>query len=409
VGILAGGTVWAYFSDTETAQNNTFTVAELDLTVNGYDHWTETFPIEVKPCQWKLWESDALANVGQADGALSLHINAHDWSGGAHPDAEVDAGDAANDPHIQGYIDVLILFDCPTADRDLILSILQGPPPATDYSDAFSRIQDYDNANGTNLLAYLKFNGELSDAFHCKDKYFNTLLGNGPAHDVDIIVHLQSRPDDDNLMQGDQVLLDKTFKLEQLPCDYQEEGAKPQPLPDYQIQAKLTYSPWYSGGGGLYSYWTVELSGIAEPSGTYAVDNGIKYAGWCVDQARTIGSGQTWDVTLVSTLSPTIYNYAGQWVNDTPAYPTFNYINYLINHYDQSNKGEGDLQRAIWYFLDGWDDDDLIGYPGAQAMVADALANGSAYVPDGSPGNDLALVMLFDGQNFQITGIEVDP
>jgi len=51
IGAIAAGVTVAYFSDTETSIDNTFTAGTIDISVNGQNPWHETFSMDdMKPC-----------------------------------------------------------------------------------------------------------------------------------------------------------------------------------------------------------------------------------------------------------------------------------------------------------------------------------------------------------------------
>jgi hypothetical protein len=190
-------------------------------------------------------------------------------------------------------------------------------------------------------------------------------------------------------MMGDYVTVTKELKLTQTPC-VQNGGGKVLNLPD-QCVGMTTY--WK----GTNCYLNVVLSGV--PAG-YDVTNS-QYLGWCLDHDHYISPGHLYCVTLHSSLDAGVYSFDTDWPNG-PYQPAFNYVNYLINTYDQSQNGEGDLQKAIWYFLGE------TAKPGgtAGAWCDDAIANGGSYIPG---VGDWCLVICKDGVNVQLVGIEVDP
>lgn len=72
---VAGAGTWAYFSDTETSEDNTFTAGTLDLKVNGNDepsigHYTEA--------NWKPGETRddnvIFTNEGSLNGSLNIKV-----------------------------------------------------------------------------------------------------------------------------------------------------------------------------------------------------------------------------------------------------------------------------------------------------------------------------------------------
>jgi hypothetical protein len=111
------------------------------------------------------------------------------------------------------------------------------------------------------------------------------------------------------------------------------------------------------------AYFETHLSNV--PSG-YTVTNST-YLGWCVDQSELMVRYSPHTVQLKSSLTPT-----GDLANEN-----WTMVNYVLNH----KRGDPmDVQEAVWYFInmDG-------GYTPpsstAQAMVNDAIANGTGFVP----------------------------
>jgi hypothetical protein len=140
---------------------------------------------------------------------------------------------------------------------------------------------------------------------------------------------------------------------------------------------------------GTASYFVTTLSNV--PPG-YDVTNGV-YVGWCVDKRYTIPRNVNVEVQVYSSLSPPLDLASQRW----------DMVNYILNHKQGLMM---DVQDAIWYFIKM----DGIGWwsgsaPSATALaiVADALANGSGYVP--GPGELMAVIC--DPTSTQITLIEI--
>lgn len=73
--IAVGGT-WAYFSDSETSQNNTLTVGTLNLQVGATDPCTESIDIgtELKPGDSGNAADWTVSNLGNISGTLKVEI-----------------------------------------------------------------------------------------------------------------------------------------------------------------------------------------------------------------------------------------------------------------------------------------------------------------------------------------------
>jgi hypothetical protein len=115
---------------------------------------------------------------------------------------------------------------------------------------------------------------------------------------------------------------------------------------------------------GELSWFNFTLSDV--PPG-YDITNGV-YPAWCVQQWKEMDPGPNHQVLLKSCYAANLEN--GFELID------WEKINYIINHKQEKNRVS--VQRAIWYFTD---DLDNTGYPGAQAIVNDTMANSSGYIP----------------------------
>ena len=356
--LLVGGGLFAHFTDTESSEGNSFTAGTLDLKVDGED-FIEREDLILKPCVWQSWDVHDLTNSGQLDGILFLNLDATEWVGG--DDAICD---------LEDYLEVIV---CYCTDEDLV-PVVQG---ADNIGQAIDMLRDADK------LENVMYSGLLKDVIGWKP--LGDLIAGG-THHIQILVHLQ-QPPDANKMMGDYAVVDKIIRLDQSPCEPPGGGGKGLNLPDVAVDLVIS--------AGSTSYLTATLSNV--PAG-YDVTNGA-YLAWCLDDDHYIYYSTTYSAILRSSYNPTIYGYDPDWSPNA-----FDYVNYLINTYDQTGGGLGNLQRAIWYFVDGIDYASLPA--GAKAMVDDALANGSGYeVPSGG----WELVICFNGTNVQFLGIEVDP
>jgi hypothetical protein len=113
------------------------------------------------------------------------------------------------------------------------------------------------------------------------------------------------------------------------------------------------------------SYFETKLTDV--PSG-YDVTNRT-YPGWCIDQSAEMErSPTTHSVLLYSSLSPPGGLVDMEWDK----------VNYVLNH---KQGGPQDVQQAIWNFINmngGYSaETDL-----AQAMVAEAEASGTGFIPE---------------------------
>ncbi len=128
---------------------------------------------------------------------------------------------------------------------------------------------------------------------------------------------------------------------------------------------------------GTSSYFLTTLTDV--PSG-YDVTN-TTYLGWCIDvDAQMSRSPATHQVVLYSSLDPP---------NGTLKDQRWDIVNYILNHKQGT---ADDIQAAMWYFIHF--DDETETPPTNQtiawAIIGDALANGTGYIP--APGETVAVI-----------------
>lgn len=126
---------------------------------------------------------------------------------------------------------------------------------------------------------------------------------------------------------------------------------------------------------GTVSFFNTTLSNV--PSG-YIVTNGT-YLGWCVDRtAEMARSPAIHTVRLYSSINP-----PGGLANEK-----WDMVNYILNH-EQGTAW--DIQQAIWYFIN-LDGNYTPTSTVAWAIVNDALANGTGFIP---PYGQLIAIICF--------------
>lgn len=142
----------------------------------------------------------------------------------------------------------------------------------------------------------------------------------------------------------------------------------------------------YYAEGADDSFFLVELSGVP---GGYDVSN-TSYPGYCIAYYDATPPVGTHPAVLYDSTGSVPSDYAESW----------SYINYILNH----KQGTGDdVQAAIWYFTDGVD----FGLtPAAEAMIDDALAFGSAFLP-GAGQITAVIISALDDPTMQPIIIEV--
>jgi hypothetical protein len=117
--------------------------------------------------------------------------------------------------------------------------------------------------------------------------------------------------------------------------------------------------------------------------------SGSPYVGWCVNTANTIVPGAFYPAYVISSYSPLASAYVTNSGNLTR-------INYVVNHYTANGTTTGpgivtagDIQFAIWMLITpnitAYDLSTIGSYDTtnatANAIVADAMANGANFVP----------------------------
>ncbi len=142
---------------------------------------------------------------------------------------------------------------------------------------------------------------------------------------------------------------------------------------------------------GTQAFFDITLSGV--PSG-YDVSNGT-YLGWCIDIRTEMEFSVKHHVTLHSSLNPDVLTDE-EW----------DMVNYILNH---KQGDRDDIQQAIWYFIN-LDSGYTPKTTKAQAMVNDAVANGTDFVP--TTGQKAAIIAIPDttfpgAEDVQISIIEV--
>jgi hypothetical protein len=173
-------------------------------------------------------------------------------------------------------------------------------------------------------------------------------------------------------------------------------------MPTGMVSVKATQaSGWAGMDSTLSGYFNTYLSA----GGNSYVPIG-NYIGWCVDSVYTIGSS-TQSAYLYSSLDPFLGTHfpAGddRWDQE------WDKINYMLNHKEKTattNYDAGSFQNAIWSYTNGLS---IVGDADAQALVADAEANGVGYLP--GSGDWVAIIVYIPHltTKIQLTIIEVDP
>ena len=105
MGLVGGGT-WAYFSDTESSQNNSLTAGTLDLTIGGGNDAVTTFSATaVKPGDNGTGTA-VLANAGSMNGTLGVTFSAVSNTSGGTAEFNNGTGDLGGSAEMAVYLDV---------------------------------------------------------------------------------------------------------------------------------------------------------------------------------------------------------------------------------------------------------------------------------------------------------------
>jgi len=177
-------------------------------------------------------------------------------------------------------------------------------------------------------------------------------------------------------------------------------------LPPYMnLPATLTYTITHVPAQSGLGYFDAEIQNV--PAG-YDITNGT-WPAFCGDYATLIHVHTSYTMDVYSSLYP----------DNIPQFPhtnknNFDKVNWLINHLDNyPTHTWSDVQAFIWKMVTDWDGSNghLVGswssHPVAQAMYADAMANGVGYQP--LPGQYALVVLSGTNNAIQLQIILVDP
>lgn len=91
VSAAAGAGTFAFFNDTETSTNNTFTSGVIDVDVDGQNPWNKTYTINDMKPSYRKWLNFTVHNNGTNPAYIWKHINVTDQVNGAETEPELDA------------------------------------------------------------------------------------------------------------------------------------------------------------------------------------------------------------------------------------------------------------------------------------------------------------------------------
>jgi spore coat-associated protein N len=188
MGLVGGGT-WAYFSDTETSQNNSLTAGTLDLTIGGGNTAVTTFSATaVKPGDSGTGSS-VLANTGSMNGTLGITFSAISNTSGGTAEFNNGTGDLGANTEMAVYIDV-------------------------DQSGAFNAGDIGLKADGTTYTSVGGLQYASIDSYGGKSYAAVETLANGAADSFAVAWNVPTTAG--NSIQGDAVSFDVTFTLDQI-------------------------------------------------------------------------------------------------------------------------------------------------------------------------------------------------
>ena len=115
IGIVGGGT-WAFFSDSETSQNNTLTAGSLDLQVGATDPCTESIDLgfQIQPGMSGNAADWTVTNLGSVTGMLSIDMGSITNYENTRIEPEQAAGDTttgATEGELGDFVDMAIWLD----------------------------------------------------------------------------------------------------------------------------------------------------------------------------------------------------------------------------------------------------------------------------------------------------------
>lgn len=208
VGIAGGGT-WAYFTDSETSQNNTLTAGTLDLQVGATDPCTESIDIgtQIQPGDSGNAADWTATNLGNVSGTLKIEIGSITNYENTRTEPEEAAGDTttgATEGELGDFVDIAVWLDI---DRS-------GGWNAGDmYLKSDGTVVNWISGGSLPSEAYDDINNYASLSWDSTDG-MPTITGSGT---LDFMVEYNFPTDsNDNRTQGDSCVFDITFTLEQV-------------------------------------------------------------------------------------------------------------------------------------------------------------------------------------------------
>ena len=83
VGLVVGGGTYAYFSDIESAEDNTLQAGTIDISIDGGNPWNATYEfLDMKPCERTEYINVTIRNVGTNPAKIFKMVDVVDWGPG---------------------------------------------------------------------------------------------------------------------------------------------------------------------------------------------------------------------------------------------------------------------------------------------------------------------------------------
>ena len=190
IGMVGGGT-WAYFSDTESTLDNTFTAGTLNLDLSDVGNsGNVTFTFEgIVPgdSDVLIWE---LNNTGSVGGYLNVEIydvvNAENFDATTDEAEDEDDTNTSADGELGASLDIVLFWDDGTGTGATAGDGIQQGDEATIVADtldnsAGSHTEDY--SLGAGATTYISMTWEVDP-----DDVENEIMGDSVTFDMDIVL-----------------------------------------------------------------------------------------------------------------------------------------------------------------------------------------------------------------------------
>jgi hypothetical protein len=162
------------------------------------------------------------------------------------------------------------------------------------------------------------------------------------------------------------------------------------------------------------AYWSFDISNAGAFNGTYL--------GWCIDLGHEMQENTTFNCARIYSSLDTLPSCdVGPGLIEHPE--NFDKVNYLLNHWHVGDMIQQktlncadtlgtdtinavDIQKAIWRLLDEGPGNIWAEYSNplvVNALICDAYANGTGFIPNCANGDMIAFIVIPDGENCPFT------